>query len=120
MVLPAPPPSFLHLLCLMVKRLKLGYQVWHLIPPPFSPPSQSHMSSGGHLAIICIKGWGLGLVSSIVLDIALGPYLETISIYSLEIKLHSADNNETFFFGAHYNATVKRGAFFKFYCSTKF
>jgi len=34
-----------------------------------------------------------------VLDIALGPYLETISIYSLEIKLHSADNNETFFFG---------------------
>jgi len=83
----------------MVKRLKLGYQVWHLIPPPSPPPSQSHMSSSGHLAIICIKGWGLGLVSSIVLDIALGPYLETISIYSLEIKLHSADNNETFFFG---------------------
>jgi len=34
-----------------------------------------------------------------VLDIALGPYLETILIYSLEIKLHSADNNKTFFFG---------------------
>ena len=63
------------------------------------PPGRSHVSSGGHLATLCIKGWGLGLVSSIVLDIALGPYLETISIYSLEIKLHSADNNETFFFG---------------------
>ena len=39
------------------------------------------------------------MVSSIVLDIALGPHLETILILSLEIKLHSADNNETFFFG---------------------
>jgi len=41
-----------------------------------------------------------------VLDIALGPYQETILILSLEIKLHSADNNKTFFFGAHESATV--------------
>jgi len=34
-----------------------------------------------------------------VLDIALGPHQETILILSLEIKLHSADNNKTFFFG---------------------
>ena len=32
-----------------------------------------------------------------MLNIALGPYQETILILSLEIKLHSADNNKTFF-----------------------
>jgi len=40
-----------------------------------------------------------------VLDIALGPHLETILIRILEIKLHSADNNKTFFFGGPHNAT---------------
>jgi len=45
------------------------------------------------------------------LDIALGPHQETILILSLEIKLHSVDNNKTFFLGAHESATIPLNLF---------
>ena len=70
-----PPPLFVG------QKVKTGVSGMALNPPPpLSPPPPRQKTCDGHLATLCIKGWGLGLVSSIVLDIALGPHLETILI----------------------------------------